>query len=445
MKQNRNYSVDVGALARVEGEGGLRVVVEDGAVTDVALNIYEPPRFFEAFLVGRHYNEVPDITARICGICPVAYQMSSCAAIEDAFGAPAGLQVQELRRLLYCGEWIQSHALHIYFLHAPDFFGCEDAIELASLGDAAAQAVQRGLELKKTGNRLMEVIGGRAVHPVNVRVGGFYKAPSLEAVRELEEPLQRALEASLQTVEWAAGFDFPDVERDYVFVALRGTGNGRYPLEQGRVATSTGLDLSPAQFAEVAVEEHVERSTALHSRLFGRDAYLTGPMARYALNAAALTPLASEAASRAGLSAPCRNPFRSIVVRAVELVVACEEALRIVGSYEPPTLAAAPMPAAADGDSAQVVSGAGATEAPRGLLLHTYDIGHDGLVRKARIVPPTAQNQLAIEDDLREVARTGLGLSSDELTRRAELAVRNHDPCISCSAHFLDVTVEHRS
>jgi coenzyme F420-reducing hydrogenase alpha subunit len=442
MTHNRDRSLDVDALARVEGEGGLHVVVKDGAVSEVAFNIFEPPRFFEAFLVGRRYEEIPDITARICGICPVAYQMTSCAAVEDAFGVTVDPQVQELRRLLYCGEWLQSHALHVYFLHAPDFFGCQDAVELAALDRGA---VQRGLGLKKTGNQIMTIVGGRAVHPVNVRVGGFYRAPARATVKALEGPLRHALEASLETVKWVSGFDFPDVEGDYLFVALRDT--GRYPVEAGRVVSSTGLDCSPGEFAEVAVEEHVARSNALHARLFGRLPYLTGPLARYALNADLLTPLARGAAAEAGLGPECRNPFRSIVVRAVEMVFACEEALRIVEAYEPPPAPAAAMPVPAAGavTDAGMLTGAGATEAPRGLLLHRYEIDANGLVHKARIMPPTSQNQLSIEADLFRVAEAGLDLSLEELTHRAETAVRNHDPCISCATHFLDLTVETRS
>jgi coenzyme F420-reducing hydrogenase alpha subunit len=433
MNPNRNYSVNVDALARVEGEGGLHITVRDGSVTDVLLNIFEPPRFFEAFLVGRQYDEVPDITARICGICPVAYQMSSCAAIEDAFGVKVSPQVQDLRRLLYCGEWLQSHALHVYFLHAPDFFGCEDAVQLASLDKAA---VERGLAIKKTGNEIMTAVGGRAVHPLNVRVGGFYKAPARAALRALAEPLRKALDASLETVKWVSGFEFPDVEGDYLFVALRD--DKVYPIEAGRVASSDGHDWTPAQFAEAAVEEHVARSNALHARLFGHEPYLTGPLARYALNRDVLTPLAKQAASSAGLGDVCRNPFRSIVVRAVEMVLVCEEALRIIDAYEPPNPPASTMPEA----TRFVLAGAGATEAPRGLLLHRYEIDTEGLIAKARIMPPTSQNQLSIEADLRRVAEGGLELSHEELTRRAELAVRNHDPCISCATHFLDVTVD---
>ncbi len=423
-------TISVEGLARVEGEGSLRVEVHDGIVGEVALEIFEPPRYFEAMLVGRNFTEAPDITSRICGICPVAYQMSACAAMEDACGTVIDERIRALRRLLYCGEWIQSHALHVYLLHAPDFLGCADAVELA---ERDKQAVERGLDLKRTGNLVMETVGGRAVHPVNVRVGGFYRAPSPEAVAALAEPLFRARDQALTTVEWVAGFDFPDVEVDYRFVALREP--DRYAIESGRAVSSDGLDLSPAELAELVVEEHVERSTALHARLGGRDQYLTGPLARYSLNSAMLPPLAAEAAAGAGLGPVCNNPFRSIVVRAVELVFACDEALSLVENYVPPDPPAATVVPRAR-------SGAGATEAPRGLLFHTYELDESGTILKARIVPPTSQNQLTIESDLRQVAQDALDLGDDELQWRCEQAVRNHDPCISCAAHFLDVTIE---
>jgi coenzyme F420-reducing hydrogenase alpha subunit len=404
--------------------------VHDGIVGEVALEIFEPPRYFEAMLVGRSFTEAPDITSRICGICPVAYQMSACNAMEDACGVVVDERISALRRLLYCGEWIQSHALHVYLLHAPDFLGCADAVQLA---ERAPGIVERGLDLKRTGNLVMETVGGRAVHPVNVKVGGFYRAPSHDAVAALAEPLFRARDQALATVEWVAGFEFPDVEADYRFVALREP--GRYAIESGRAVSSEGLNLSPAELAELVVEEHVERSTALHARLGGRDQYLTGPLARYSLNSPLLPPLAAEAAAGAGLGPVCKNPFKSIVVRAVELVFACDEALSLVETYAPPhPPAATVVPRAA--------SGAGATEAPRGLLFHTYDIDASGTIRKARIVPPTSQNQLTIESDLRQVAQDALDLGDDELQWRCEQAVRNHDPCISCAAHFLDVTVE---
>ena len=422
-------TIGVEGLSRVEGEGSLRVVVHDGTVTDVALEIFEPPRYFEALLVGRHFTEAPDITARICGICPVAYQMSACSAMEAACGVVVDDRVASLRRLLYCGEWIQSHALHIYLLHAPDFLGCADAVELA---ERDRTAVERGLSIKRTGNLIMETVGGRAVHPVNVRVGGFYRAPDPEAVAALAEPLRRARDAALETVEWVSRFEFPDVIGDYRFVALRDP--GRYPIERGRPASSDGLDLGPAEFGDLAVEEHVARSTALHARLAGRDPYLTGPMARYALNSDVLPPIAADAAAMAGLGPVCSNPFQSIVVRSVELVVACDEALALVEAYlppDPPASEVRPRPGV----------GTGVTEAPRGLLLHRYEIDAEGTILAARIMPPTSQNQLTIEADLRRVVQEGLHLEDDDLQWRCEQAVRNHDPCISCAAHFLDLSV----
>jgi sulfhydrogenase subunit alpha len=423
-------TVKVEGLARVEGEGSLRVEVRDGTVELVELEIFEPPRFFEAFLQGRRHTEAPDITARICGICPVAYQTSACLAIEDACKVAITDQIAMLRRLLYCGEWIQSHALHIHFLHAPDFFGCEDAVELAGLDLAA---VQRGLEIKKVGNLVMEVVGGRAIHPVNVRVGGFYKAPSREEIAALVEPLRRARDAALASVEWVAGFDFPDIEIDYRFVSLRHP--EYYAIESGRIASSDGLDLDAEGISELVEEQHVARSNALHARLGGQDMYLTGPLSRYALNSGQLSPIAREAATAAGLGAVCNNPFRSIIVRAVELVYSCDEALRLVEAYEPPDPPAVAVPGTAG-------IGYGASEAPRGLLFHRYELDGDGLIRAARIVPPTSQNQLCIEDDLRRVAQANLSLPDEELGWLCEQAVRNFDPCISCATHFLDVSVE---
>ncbi|HET6964113.1 MAG TPA: nickel-dependent hydrogenase large subunit [Acidimicrobiales bacterium] len=424
---DRSFSVE--GLTRVEGEGSLHLRIRDGAVEGVALNIFEPPRYFEALLVGRRLDEAPDITARICGICPVAYQMSACAAAEDLLALDPGEEIWALRRLLYCGEWIQSHALHVYLLHAPDFLGCADAVELA---ERDAPLIERGLDLKRTGNRIMEVVGGRAIHPVNVRVGGFYRSPSVEEIRSLTEPLRRARDAAVETVAWVSSFDFPDVTRDYRFVALRRP--GCYPIERGRPASSDGLDLTAAEFDRLVDEVHVERSTALHARLRDRGPYLTGPLARYALNSALLPPVAAEAAARAGLGPICRNPFQSIVVRSVELLFACEEALSLVEAYvRPPAPAVAAVPRAG--------SGSGVTEAPRGLLLQTYEVEADGTIRRARIMPPTSQNQLTIEADVRSVAEASLALDDEQLQSRCEQAVRNHDPCISCAAHFLDMDV----
>jgi coenzyme F420-reducing hydrogenase alpha subunit len=417
-------------LARVEGEGAMTVRLRDGEVEDVELRIFEPPRFFEAFLRGRSFLEPPDITARICGICPVAYQTSAVNAIESLCGVEVPEPIRLLRRLLYCGEWIESHALHIYMLHAPDFLGYHGAVELAR---DAPDAVARGLAIKKTGNRLMTVVGGREIHPINVRVGGFYRAPSKKELRELVEPLERGREAALETVRWTAGFEFPERAVECELVAL--STPGEYPIERGRIRSDAGLDVAPGEYDEHFEELHVERSNALHSRLRERGTYLCGPLARFALDHDRLSPLAREAAREAGLEAPCRDAFRSVVVRSVELLYACDEALRIIEAYEEPDAPSVPVAPVAG-------TGYGVSEAPRGLLYHRYRIDAEGTILDAKIVPPTSQNQQAIEDDLRAVVNTYAHLDDDRLRTVCEQAIRNYDPCISCATHFLDLQVE---
>jgi len=419
-------------LARVEGEGAMYVKLDGRDVVEVKLRIYEPPRFFEALLRGRAFTEAPDITARICGICPVAYQMSAVRAMEDACDVVIDEgPLRDLRRLIYCGEWIESHSLHVYMLHAPDFLGYAGAVEMAR---DHGEIVEQGLQMKKAGNALMALVGGREVHPINVRVGGFYRAPTGAELRTLVDPLERARETALATVRWVAELDFPDVRRARELVALRDPGED-YPIDRGAIVSDAGLDIAPAQFDEHVVEEHVEHSNALHARIRERGTYLTGPLARYALSCAQLRPLAAEAARAAGLGPVCENPFQSIVVRSVELVQACDEALAIIERYEQP-----------DAPAVQVTPrravGHGATEAPRGLLYHRYEIDDDGAILDARIVPPTSQNQLAIEEDLRAVVEDALDLPDEKLSLRCEQAIRNHDPCISCATHFLKLTVD---
>ena len=430
MSHRNDRALTVGSLARVEGEGAMHVRVTDGRVSDVRLQIYEPPRFFEGFLRGRAHTEPPDITARICGICPVAYQTSACLAIEDACGVSVTDAIADLRRLLYCGEWISSHALHIYLLHAPDFLGYPSVVELAK---DHRSLVERGLAIKKVGNTILETVGGRAIHPVNVRVGGFYRAPTRAEITALATPIQRALDAAVATVDWVAGFPFPDFEHDHELLAL--VEPGRYAVMDGHPRTDRGLAFAVGEFDQHVQEEQVAHSTALQARLAGRGRYLTGPLARYALSGQWLLPAARAAADAAGLEPICRNPFRSIVVRAVELVQALEEAQRLVEAYRPFTPAAVPVPARSG-------TGYGASEAPRGTLFHRYEIDADGRIAAAQIVPPTSQNQAVIEDDLREFVQSRLELDDHRLTHECEQAIRNYDPCISCATHFLDLTVE---
>ncbi|MGD0793643.1 MAG: Ni/Fe hydrogenase subunit alpha [Terriglobales bacterium] len=424
----RTIKVDI--LARVEGEGALYVKLKGDQVQDVKLKIYEPPRFFEALLRGRNFAEAPDITARICGICPVAYQMSAVHAMEDACGVKVEGQLRALRRLLYCGEWIESHTLHVYLLHAPDFLGYQDAIQMAKDHPGV---VQRGLQLKKTGNEIVTLLGGREIHPINVRVGGFYKLPLRSEFAALAERLKWARDAALETVRFVAKLPFPDFERDYIFVALRHP--NEYPFNDGRLVSNRGLDIPIGDYDANFSEEHVQHSNALHSVLKQQGAYFVGPLARYGLNFDRLSPLAQEAAREAGLAPVCRNPFQSIIVRSVEIVYACDEALRIIEQYERPEKPAINI-------HPRAATGYGCTEAPRGILYHRYRVDEEGTILEAKIVPPTSQNQKTIEQDLGQFVPKFLSLPEEELRWQCEQAVRNYDPCISCATHFLRLEID---
>jgi sulfhydrogenase subunit alpha len=432
MTANRTFVVK--ALSRVEGEGALYVKLDGDRVEHVELNIYEPPRFFESFLRGREVREVPDITARICGICPVAYQMSACHALEKALGIGVTPEIRRLRRLLYCGEWIESHALHIHLLHAPDFLGFESGISLAA---AHKPVVVRGLRLKKIGNDLLEILGGRAIHPINVTVGGFYRAPRKTALQALLPDLEWGLQASIEVLQLVSGFEFPDLTMDYESVCIRHP--DEYPMNDGNVVSSSGLNVPVEEYEKHFREVHRQQSTALHSvKLPEEKTYLVGPLARLNLCFDQLPPIAQREAERCRINWPSRNNFESIVARAVEMIAAYEEAIEIVKDYQ------AELTPSCVPYQPRAGEGCHATEAPRGLLYHRYRVGDDGLIAEAKITPPTAQNLGQIEADLRAYVPRVAHLDDAQATLRCEHLIRNYDPCISCATHFLRLSLDRR-
>lgn len=435
---DKTVHLSVPTLTRVEGEGAMHVSVRDGVVERVELEIYEPPRLFEAFLRGRAYTEPIDITARICGICPVAYQMSCAHAMESLAGVRPGGAIRELRRLLYCGEWIESHVLHMAFLHAPDFLGVDSGIDIARQHPDLLAEV---LHLKKTGNRILEVVGGRPIHPVNVRLGGFYRAPSASELDALSPDLERAHAAALALLSWVSTFEFPSIPgrlaEDAEYVSLRH--EHEYPFNEGRVVSNRGLDVSVEEFGERLHEYHVPHSTALHAVLDGDERsgrrYQTGPLARW-MNCADLVPASIRAvADELGVARVETNPFRSILVRGLETLWAIEEAQRIIASYVAPDRPFVDVPAVAG-------VGHGCTEAPRGALYHRYELDAAGTILDAVIVPPTSQNQDAIEADLHDFVSSHLDLDDESLGHRCEQVIRNYDPCISCATHFLRFSID---
>ena len=432
MAEERDLEFSVGQLTRVEGEGRLHLSVSRDGRVAAQLRIFEAPRYFEQLVVGRTPDEVLDIVARICGICPVAYQMSGVHAFESLAGVSVDPAVRGLRRLLYCGEWIESHALHIFLLHAPDFLGYPSALEMAADHRAL---VERGLRLKKLGNRLVAIVGGRPIHPVSVRVGGFYRVPTAAELAGIREELRRVLPEAVETVALVAALETPVADRDTRLVCLRHP--DEYPMSDGRIVSSDGIDLAPGEWREAFREVQVPWSHALQARAADGVPYLLGPTARVVLASDQLHPTARTALEATGLTLEelRRNVFRSIVSRAVELVHAIAEAVDLLDAYERPARASVPWQPRAG-------VAAWATEAPRGLLFHRYELDDEGIVRAAQIVPPTSQNQAAIERDLELFAPAVVELPHAAATQRLEQLIRSYDPCISCATHFLDLTIE---
>ncbi len=443
-QSERIKTIRVDALARVEGEGAFTIRLRDHRVEDVQLRIYEPPRFYEAFMRGRAATEAPDITARICGICPVAYQMSAVRAVEKIYQIHVPPEIRALRQLLYCGEWIESHSLHIYLLHAPDFFRAESALALAKSSPELRQHIERGLRMKRHGNEIVEMIGGRAVHPINVKVGGFYRVPTREELQRLLPDLRWGRDAAIETAKWVASFDFPDFTDDYEFVALQR--EDEYAILDGVVCSNKGLRIREEEFPDHFREEQVPHSHALHSRKVsngeavpGSDrfagCYQVGPLARWNLNRAMAPEIARQVEADLPVRFPTANPYQSIVARSLEVLTAFDTAIKLIEAYEPPASPSVPF-------EPRSGTGAAITEAPRGMLYHRYTTDDRGILTEVTIIPPTSQNQLRIEKDLYLIAPRLVELPEEDACWEAEFAIRNYDPCISCATHFLKLQIE---
>ena len=427
--ETKSIKINVPVLARVEGEGALDLAIDNNQITDLKLRIYEPPRYFEKFLEGRNYYDVPDMVARICGICPVAYQMSATHAIESVFGTDASPWLRSMRRLFYCGEWLQSHSLHVHLLAVPDFLGFNSVIEMsAKFGDE----VRRGLKLQAIGNDLVALFGARSVHPVGVKVGGFTRAPDKESVNDLLQRVTAAKQDAVDLVHWLDSFNFPEDEQDFISVALHH--ESEYPFNEGRLLSDHGLDIDISEFENHFREHHVDHSTALHCLLDG-EPYLVGPLARLNLNKQQLPTEVQSLMQELDTQFPSKNMFHSLVARGIEIYFCLLEAERLLSGYK-----VTDKPCMEIKINSGI--GYGCTEAPRGILWHRYEMDKEGCVVKATIVPPTSQNQPRIEQDLKaSLLKFGLDKAKAEIQLHAEKVIRNYDPCISCATHFLDLNL----
>ncbi len=415
----------VDILTRVEGEGKIIINEKDGKIESVVLNIFEPPRFIEGILVGRKYDVIPDITARICGICPVAYQMSGVQAIESAFGIDVSREVEKLRKLYYYGEWIQSHSIHVFFLHLPDFYGKSSIFEIAK---ERAELLKDALRIKSVGGKIAEIIGGRIVHPVSVKAGGFTRYPEKEELKSLIPLIEESIELAKKYTEEFSKLNFPEDDiGNLQFVSLYG--DDEYAILNGRIVSDKGLNIDKDEFKEVFKEFQVGSSTAKKCRIYGKDVYIVGAMSRFNNNYEKLSDEALRLSKKINLSPPVKNSFKSILVRIIEIVHSMEKALEIIKTYEKPEVETE--------FKTERSEGTGVSEAPRGVLWHKYSFDEYGIILSADIVPPTSQNQDIMEINTYNFIKSMT--EKEKILTFAERVVRNYDPCISCATHLISL------
>jgi sulfhydrogenase subunit alpha len=424
-------SIVIDRICRVEGHGGITVNIEDGQVTEVKMDIFEGPRFFEPLVIGRTYDEVAPILMRICAICSGAHTVASLTAVEDALGLRVSEQTRLLRDLLVQGGNIESHALHLFCLVIPDFLNYPSAVALAS---DYPQEVKMGLELKRLGNAIQETIGGRAIHPVNAVVGGFGRLPMSEQLLNLKEQLERGLEQSQVAFDLVSSLTMPDFcASPNTYAALSGDGSG-YSLFGNKIALSTGDSKDISAYKDVCKEQVVPHSHAKHSRFKDRP-FMVGALARVALSGKKLSSEAGKAAESVDWELLSGNSFGNNVAQAVELLYSIERSIEIIdellsgGIKEEKPLRV----------TAGAGAGTGAVEAPRGTLYHSYSFDESGRLTEADVITPTAQNLANIEKDLRVSVQNLIDEPRESIASKLEMVVRAYDPCISCAVHLVEV------
>jgi sulfhydrogenase subunit alpha len=424
-------SVIIDRICRVEGHGGITVNIEDGQVSEVNMDIFEGPRFFEPLVVGRTYDEVAPILMRICAICSGTHTAASLMAVEDALGITISEQTQLLRDLLVQGGNIASHALHLFCLAVPDFLNYPSAIALAS---DYPQEVKMGLEFKRLGNTIQEVIGGRAIHPVNAVVGGFGRLPTTEQLLDLKGQLELGLKQSLATFDLVSSLEMPDFCASANTYAALSDGDSMYSLFGNRIALSTGDTKEIGEYKDVCNEYVVPHSHAKHSR-FKNNPFMVGALARLVLNGSKLSGQAAKAAAKLDAQLLSENSLYNNAAQAVELIYSVERSIEIVeelltkGIREEKPLRI----------TAGAGSGTGAVEAPRGALYHSYSFDKSGRLTEADVITPTAQNLANIEKDLRVSVQNLIDEPKESIAPKLEMVVRAYDPCISCSVHLVEV------
>jgi sulfhydrogenase subunit alpha len=425
-----NLNIEVSPLARVEGHGDLVLDVKNRKIEKLQMRIPESPRFFEAMLVGRNYTEPSHITSRICGICSVAHTFTSIKATETALGIKLNEQIVKLRKLVNHGEYIQSNSLHVYFLAAPDFLGVGSVIPLVKTHPAV---VSIAVNMKKVGNEIVRIIGGRAVHPITTVVGGFTKLPAEERLLEIKEMLKSLypdLETSLKVFKT---LKIPAFERETEYISL--SDKYEYALYDGDIKSSDGWTIKAQDYLSKIKEKVVHHSTGKHCSA-SRDAYMVGALSRFNNNYLQLSDNAKTFAEELGLKSPGYNTFMINIAQFIEIVHSVDDSIKLIDELLETGLDESKAMAKINVKAGR---GVGAVEAPRGLLIHDYTYNLQGKVTKANLIIPTNMNYANIEKDLEAFVPQIIEKSEDEIRLGCEMLIRAYDPCISCSTHFLNV------
>lgn len=423
-----SVKIDVHHITRVEGHGNIEVDIENGKINKCNLNIVEAPRFFEAMLRGRPYDEAALIISRICGICSVGHQVASLAASEDAFGIKISEQEKRLRRLMNVGEYFESHVLHIYFLAVPDFVGAKSVLPLVN---THKDVVIQALKLKKLGHWIGDTIGGRLIHSMALNVKAMTKIPTKAQLEEVIAKLKDAKNELRAAIKIVKSLSLPKFERETEYISLYKP--GEYAMLEGNIFSSDTGESSYKNYRQLTNEYLVDHSTAKRNK-HNRGSFMVGALARFNNNYQWLSDDAKQVAAELGFKAPCFNTYMITVAQFVELfhladdgIKAAEDLLNMDVKLEDRSF---PLHAG---------TGVGAVEVPRGILYHEYTYNDKGYMEKANCIIPTGQNLNNIEDDFAALLPNVLDKSKEEITLLLEMMVRAYDPCISCSTHILDV------
>jgi sulfhydrogenase subunit alpha len=426
--------IEVDHVTRVEGHGNIYVNVKKGVIERCEWNIPEAPRFFEAMVVGRQWNELHHITSRICGICSIGHTLASLRATESAMGITVSDQDLKLRKLALHAENMQSHILHLGFLILPDLMGVGSVIPLASSNPEEVKTV---LRLHRNANEMSNLICGRTTHPQRLMPGGFSRIPSIKELRELRKKLKDSIPElqALADLFTSLARKFPDFARETEFIAL--TKPDEYALYDGELASSDTGTAPVNEYLSFANEYVVPTSTAKRAK-HARESYMVGALARLNINYDKLSPLAKKIAKMFGLKPLCHNPFMNNVAQLVEVVHSAEDSIRLINELE--TTGLQPQP---DYNKPEVKvkagRGVGAVEVPRGILFHDYTYNAKGTCTSANCVIPTNQNHGNIELDMKALLPKMLDKTEKEVELSLEMLVRAYDPCISCSTHCINV------